>query len=43
VSGGKWASGVRLLKRLGLENMAGEHAVMGASTTRDVGRRLGMD
>jgi hypothetical protein len=40
---GKWSSDVRLLKRHGLENMAGERAVVGASTTRDVGGRLGTD
>ena len=43
VSGGKWASGMRLLKRRGLKNVAGEHMVMGASMTRDVGGRLGTD
>jgi hypothetical protein len=43
VSGGKWASGVRLLKRHRLENVAGERAVVGASMARDVGGRLGMD
>ena len=43
VSGGKWASGVRLLKRCGLKNVAGERAVVGASTARDMGGRLGMD
>jgi hypothetical protein len=41
--GGEWASGVRLLKRHELENVAGKRTVMGASTTRDVGGRLGMD
>jgi hypothetical protein len=43
VSRGTWASDVRLLKRRGLENVAGGRAVMGASTARDVGGRLGMD
>jgi hypothetical protein len=43
LSGGKWASGVRLLKRHGLENVAGERAVVGASTARDVGGKLGTD
>jgi hypothetical protein len=43
VSGGKWASNMRLLKRRRLEKVAGERAVVGASTARDVGGRLGMD
>jgi hypothetical protein len=43
VSEGKWASSVRLLKGRGLENVAGERAVMGTSTARDVGGRLGTD
>jgi hypothetical protein len=41
VSEEKWASSVRLLKGCGLENVADERAVMGASTARDVGGRLG--
>jgi hypothetical protein len=43
VSRGKWASAVRLLKWCGLENVAGERVVVGASTARDVSGRLGMD
>jgi hypothetical protein len=43
MSEGKWASNVRLVKGYELENVAGERAVVGASTMRDVGERLGMD
>ena len=43
MSRGKWASVVRLLKWCGLENVAGERVVVGASTARDMGGRLGKD
>jgi hypothetical protein len=43
VSGQEVASSVWLLKRPGLENVARERAVVGASTARDVGGRLGTD
>ena len=43
MSEGKWASSVRLLKGHGLKNVAGERTVVGASTARDVGGRLGID
>jgi hypothetical protein len=43
VSEGKWASNMWFLKEHGLENVAGEHVILGASTARDVGGRLGID
>jgi hypothetical protein len=43
VSEGKWVSSVRLLKGRGLENVVGERVVVGASTARDMGGRLGKD
>jgi hypothetical protein len=37
---GKWASGARGLKWRGRENMAGERAVVGASTAGERGREV---